>query len=281
MILTKKIKIRMNGKHIQKYRILGYQCVHNDIIEVNMKDVPLLSKVKVEVKCDYCGLEKSIKYCDYNSSLFKGGKYSCINCSSIKNRENTFIKYGIDSTNKLEETKQNKIKSCLEKYGVKNISEISQDKVRKSKKERYGDEKYNNRLKALKTMKERYGVDNALQDKELFNKQQKSGFKMKEHNKIKYRGSYERDFLIKFNNIEICEGISLKYFYDGKNRTYHSDFYPPKYNLICEIKSLYYYNKYLEKNLLKKEACERNGYNFIFIIDKNYEPLFSFLKSGS
>ena len=58
---------------------------------------------------------------------------------------------------------------------------------------------------------------------------------------------------------------------NGKKHTYHSDFYIDKYNLIVEIKSSYTYNYDIDKNLAKEKYSKLNGYNFIFIIDKNYE----------
>ena len=38
-----------------------------------------------------------------------------------------------------------------------------------------------------------------------------------------------------------------------------------------EIKSSYWYEKDLDKNLDKQKSCLEQGYNFIFIINKNYE----------
>ena len=68
-----------------------------------------------------------------------------------------------------------------------------------------------------------------------------------------------------------CDTVG--YVYKDKNKIYFPDFYIPKFNLVCEIKSDYYYNKDLELNLAKKEAASSQGYNFLFIIDKNYNDL--------
>ena len=48
-------------------------------------------------------------------------------------------------------------------------------------------------------------------------------------------------------------------------------FYLTDYNLIVEIKSSYTYECELEQNLLKQKACLEQGYDFIFIINKNYD----------
>jgi hypothetical protein len=43
-----------------------------------------------------------------------------------------------------------------------------------------------------------------------------------------------------------------------------------KHSIIIEIKSTYTYNKDLEKNIAKQDACVQQGFNFIFIINKDY-----------
>ena len=55
------------------------------------------------------------------------------------------------------------------------------------------------------------------------------------------------------------------------------DFYLPDYNLIIEIKSSYTYNYDIERNITKKKYSIENGYNFIFIINKDYSELNSIL----
>ena len=100
---------------------------------------------------------------------------------------------------------------------------------------------------------------------------------------ILYQGSYELDF-IKFcidNNISIKKGPSINYIDNNKKRVYHSNFIIDKYNLICEIKSKYTYNCDLVENILKKEYSIKSGYNFIFIIDKDYNELKKFINNDN
>lgn len=47
--------------------------------------------------------------------------------------------------------------------------------------------------------------------------------------------------------------------------------------MIVEIKSTYIYDYKKEQNESKKEATINNGYNFIFIIDKDYTEFLSIL----
>ncbi len=39
------------------------------------------------------------------------------------------------------------------------------------------------------------------------------------------------------------------------------------------------YNKWKEKNLAKEQACLQQGFNFMFIIDFNYEKLKSLINN--
>jgi len=57
----------------------------------------------------------------------------------------------------------------------------------------------------------------------------------------------------------------------NENKVYFPDFFLPELKLIVEIKSNWTYDSNLAKNLQKQKSCLEQGYNFIFIINKNYE----------
>jgi very-short-patch-repair endonuclease len=171
------------------------------------------------------------------------------------------------------------------------------EKCKKTKLEKYGDENYNNKKSMKKTNIERYnkeyasqnedikrkvkdtvlkkfGVENVMQNDIFFEKQQKNAKKLRLHEKtgLYYRGSYEAHFLDYCfeNNIKVEKPKSIKYEFEDKKRTYHPDFFLREKKLIIEIKSTYTYNKDLEKNIAKQDACVQQGFNFIFIINKDY-----------
>ena len=86
-----------------------------------------------------------------------------------------------------------------------------------------------------------------------------------------YQGSYEKDFIDNYyDKVEIAKPNSINFIFDNKNKVYHPDFYLPKYNLIVEIKSSYTYYKYMCKNISKQKETVNQGFDHIFIIDKNY-----------
>ncbi len=129
--------------------------------------------------------------------------------------------------------------------------------------------------KIKKTNLKKYGVENVSQNKKIFEKQQKNAFysrKFKNTN-INYRGSYELNFLEKYYNIysDLKNGDTIKYKFKEKDKIYFTDFYIPSLNLIVEIKNSYLAKKDAKILESKKHACLNFGYNFLMIIDKNYD----------
>lgn len=219
-----------------------------------------------------------------------------------KKRE-TFIKnYGVDNPSKSDLIKEKKKKTCFNNYGVESGLNL-RDRVKEGMISKYGVEhalqsdfikdkmyekliiKYgvNNiskllyvKSKKIKTCIKNYGVNNPMKRKDIFEKWLISAYKIIYYNEELFaQGTYELDFL---NYCEekgiinlISNGPSLEYELEGKNHIYHSDFFIENHNLIIEVKSRYTYNYHLDKNLAKEKYSKLNGYNFIFLIDKDYE----------
>lgn len=224
-----------------------------------------------------------------------------------KIKKTNLERYGVEHLTQLEEIKEKIKKINLERYGVEcplRNSEIK-EKTKKTNLERYGFEysyqnediknKYKKTMmnkygveypiqnseikeKTKKTNLERYGVEYSAQNYEIFKKTQSSAFKLKNYKNLTYIGTYELDFLIKFSdNYKIEQAKTIDYIFENKNKKYFPDYYLPDYNLIVEIKSTYTYDYEKEQNESKKEATINNGYNFIFIIDKDYTEFLSIL----
>lgn len=245
---------------------------------------------KVLAKCDVCGCEKKIKFQDYNKNISKHKIYSCSRkCAQQKIETTNLKKYGHKSPAQSKEV-QDKIKSkkmkkygdptfvnvekrnetSLKKYGV--IGYNNREKCKETKLKNHGNPHYTNRNKAEDTMLKKYGAKYASHIKELFEKQQKNSFLLKIHNNtnLKYRGSYEKEFLdyCFSKKIDIQQGEQIKYIFNNEELMYYPDFYHKPLNLIIEIKSEYTFKKDLKKNLCKKLECKKQGYNFVFIIEK-------------
>lgn len=224
-----------------------------------------------------------------------------------KIKETNLKKYGVNNPFSSLEIR-NKIKqSCLEKYGVENPyqSEIIKEKCKQTKLQKYGDEKFKNwekqkqtclerygveyvlsdpiiRQKAKETMKLKYGVEHQSQNENIHKKQMFNGKRIKQYKdtNIWYQGTFELDFLEKyFNKFEIQKAHSIKYEFNNKNKYYHPDFFIPFLNLIIEIKNSYYAKIDKDKIDCKQNATINNGYNYIMIVNKNYEEFEKLLKS--
>jgi hypothetical protein len=231
-MIDHNINLKISNPTQRKYyRDKDIYCNIGDTININISLLPEYSHIKINVKCENCGFEKLIQYSDYLKCIKKQNFYCCSKCKRIKTDKTNIERYGFITNLKCEDTKDKIKKTCLEKYGVVNIA----------------------------------------QNFEIFKKQQLSGYRIKSYEDVTYQGTYELDFLLNFYNIlKIENPPSIKYKYQDKSKVYHPDFYLPDYNLIVEIKSNYIYELHKELNECKKLSAIENGYNFIFIFDKEY-----------
>lgn len=283
MILDNKITVVGNSKIISHYKSLGYDIVPGKSIVVETKDLTKGSHVEINVKCDVCNKIKKLSYEKYirNTKNMTEPYCCCSECGLDKYKKTNFEKYGQSNPAKNEFVKEKKERTNFEKYGCKCViqNEIINEKAKTTMIKKYGVEHALQNIKIKEKYKntclENFGFENAMQNQEVFDRNQISGFKLKSHEPtgLKYRGKNELHFLDYCfnNNINIEKPPSIKYEFENKNRVYHPDFYLKEKNLIIEIKSNYYYNKYINKNLTKQEACISQGYDFIFIIDKIYD----------
>jgi len=296
MIKEKEIEISIgssNYSHYEKYK--PYK--KGDKILVKIYDLIENSTVIITAICDICNKEKKIKYQPYNNQIKKSNFYCCSECKMVKTRATNKKKYGFDYPMQRVEVMVKSKNTLLEKYGIENISQ--RDDIKQKRSKIMCDPKYQKKLKngvikkygvdnasSLQYVKDKkkettlsnYGVENPSQSSEIFIKAQKSGKKIKEHHTgLFYRGTYEKDFLdfCYKHKVPIEKGKTLKYTLNGKERYYHSDYYMKNLNLIIEIKSNYYYEKYKEQNIQKKISSIKNGFNYIIIIDKEYDEFLS------
>jgi hypothetical protein len=262
MIITKLTTIKNNGRIKSHYQSLGLD-VNGEFIQVPIELLTSGSKAVIEYTCDICGDVKKGHYKTYKKSILFDGLFYCSKCSIIKKRKSIKEKYGVESYTETKEFKEKSKKTCLEKYGhefYQNSEEYKQ--------------------KVSETCLEKYGCNNVMQDNSIFTKQFKSAFKFINYKDtdLQYQSSYEFDFLENFySKIKITKLKPIKYKDKTKTHYYYPDFYLPDINLVVEIKSNYTYKYDISKNKIKQKTCEDNGYNFIFIIDKDYSEFMKLL----
>jgi hypothetical protein len=115
MILTEKVLIKINGRQVNYYNNLGYNCKNGDLLEICINHLPKGSHTKINVKCDICAKEKELIYKQYNNNISKYSLYSCSEkCGNFKNKLTCKEKYGIETYN----NRDGYIETCIKKYGV-------------------------------------------------------------------------------------------------------------------------------------------------------------------
>lgn len=167
LILPQIVEVRLSSKDLKHYIDKGYDIPKKEASEsykkkykkdtcydmsqsifVNVEDLLLGSHAKVDAVCDYCNKPMKIPYRDYLKSV-KTGAFCCSNCLRKKGMETCIEKYGVDIPSKLPEII---------------------NKTKETKKQRYGDEYYNNPKLREQTNLERYNVKNAMFNKDVLKK---------------------------------------------------------------------------------------------------------------
>ena len=75
MIIDEFIRIKIDNKNRKYYENLGY--IIDNEITINIKDLSKGSHQKINVKCDYCGKQKTLEYRYYISNIKKANKFAC------------------------------------------------------------------------------------------------------------------------------------------------------------------------------------------------------------
>jgi hypothetical protein len=158
MLVNDKVVVKIGNRNFS-YFLKKYNTISvGDVIEVDIKNLPIHSRQDIEVKCDYCGEKKIIKYKVYyriTEGLEK--KYSCKNCKSEKTKETNLIKYGVENVFQLDETKRKSKATFLKKYGEEHALRIDEFKI-----------------KSENTFLEKYGVNHPMKSDKIKSKSKKT-----------------------------------------------------------------------------------------------------------
>lgn len=303
MIIDKEIEIIVSNQQIEYYKKLGYEVIYKKPFFINPLHLPKHSHYKLNVSCDICRIEKIVQFRTLKNNQWFCGKCSAKNKKKTDWNEEKIKKmnekmklsfdlkllnnpdYWKDQLEKIRHTKnikyndpnfnnQNKKRETLKEiYDDEHYNNT--DKRKETQNEKYGNPNFNNQNKKEETCLLKYGVRHTNHVPEIMNKIQKSSKRLKHHNEtnLSYRGTYEMDFLdfCYKNNIKVSKPVKIEYILNNKKHIYFPDFYHMESNTIIEIKSNYTFKCNLKINLLKMEYTIKNGYNFLFIIDKNYD----------
>jgi superfamily II helicase len=119
MIKEKEIQVKVVGRTIKKYLLLGYDCKVGDKIIVKVDDLSNQSHEKITAICDICGAEKEISLFAYNKNYNKYNYYSCNKCKQEKIEKTNKIKYDCKRPIQNSEIRQKLENTNLSLYGNK------------------------------------------------------------------------------------------------------------------------------------------------------------------
>lgn len=161
-----------------------------------------------------------------------------------KKRKTFLERYGVDNPSKIQNVKDKKNNTCYLNYGVKNPSQSSIIQSRKSK---------YTRNKIYKSPSGKiYKVE---------------GYEHIALDKLFKDGYNDYDIL---THVNITNRIGkISFIYNDKLKIYHPDIYIISNNKIIEVKSIYWFNKCYDLNIIKRQICIDRGFNFEFWICDN------------
>lgn len=189
--------------------------------------------------CPVCGKPVLVK---------KGYEYapaSCCSkeCTTILRKKTCTDKYGVDIASKSSEVRKklhdaaiaaesSKIETCMKRYGVTNVAKDPEirDKIRNTVKSKSCIEQIRN------TMNRRYGVDYAMQNESLYQKQCDSRKQIYASDGVRVDSSYELhvyEFFLR-NHIDFTYQYPIQFEYNGSVHTTYIDFKLDKF--LLEVK---------------------------------------------
>ena len=185
MIISKRVKIKVNVNNINNLITHGYFVKLQDEIEIDVSHLSSGSHVTIEVSCDICGKKRNnLMYKEYLRNIKNGGFYSCKGkCSIVKNKSTCLEKWGVEFASQHILFKDKVKNTCLEKWGVDSYSKT--DKFKLNFKNimtiKYGVDNPSKskdlQQKKKNTMSERHGVDHYVMSKDFKDKSEKTSLK--------------------------------------------------------------------------------------------------------
>lgn len=223
MILTKKVKIKVNNKSVKHFRELGYEFNKGgDEIEVIPEHLPNRTSTRIDVQCELCGSKQNLSMQKYTMNKERHGFYSCKSCNNKALKLSCLEKYGVDNVAKLPEIQEKKKQTSLEKYGTEYhiTSEHVKQKTIETMNEKYGghwmklDEfKYKGTDKSNQTKIDR-GLMPSYEDRDKYYKYRSIVRKLTERNR--------NELLENWNGYDYYDGEYIKDYFELEhiNRLY-------------------------------------------------------------
>jgi len=176
MLVDKSIKVKISKRNIDHFSeyYVGIEC--GDVIDIDIIHLQKKSNKKVKVSCDVCFSENIITYQSYNKNVNSCEElpiYTCVKCSSVKNKVTNSQKYGVDHYSKTNQYKDRVKETNLDRYGVDHYSKTDEYKERKSKTnmEKFGFKNpFHDKEMIRNSFLEKYGVDHPSKVPEIYDR---------------------------------------------------------------------------------------------------------------
>lgn len=180
MILDKYVKLLVTEKNLSRAKKYSDNPNIGDILILPINILFFSEKVLINVKCDKCGAEHSITFLCYNKNVRKNGIYSCKNCKTEQYIKTCLEKYGVENVSGLKETIEKRKETSMKNWGCDNHMKNKDflDNWKKNNLEKYGFETPFNSKEILNKCKEKskeiYHTDNVFQSEIIKDKAKKT-----------------------------------------------------------------------------------------------------------
>ena len=249
-----------------------------------LQNEEIMNKVKATNRqrfgCEFASQNASVKKKVKETNIIRFGVEHPLQHKQImaQVKVTNIKKYGVESPTQNKEI-QNKIKiTNIQRYGVENPGqcELIKNKMKATNLIKFGVEyasqntNIKNKVKATNII--RFGVEYASQNAEVMERTQKNAKKYKEFimpsGTVRKVQGYEpfalRDLLKVFSEDQIKTDRKdvprIQYEVNGTKRFHFPDIFIPHENKLIEIKSTWTLKCKADNILLKKKACEKEGF---------------------
>lgn len=235
MVINKTVDIKVNAANFKHYSKFYTNIKCGDTINVDINQLTKGCNIKIDAKCDICGLEKTLSYSSYYKNYNKYNIYTCRKCAKFKIAQTSLDKYGVDNPAKSESIKNKIINTNNLKYGVDYSFQSNEikEKIKITNNLKYGVDYPQQNEQILKksnnTNIKKYGFSRSSKNEKVKNKISK---KLKDHWNNKLLSEY--DILsISGNSYELMCECNNHTFFIEKTLLNNRKYFKTKICTIC------------------------------------------------
>lgn len=249
MILDEVVEMVWDNANKKHYIEKGYiYTKSHDKFIIKTVDLAKRSKVKIKVKCDVCGKERIIKYCEYMKSIENGEYYACsVKCSQEKRIKTNLKIFGVKNAMQNNKIKEKGKRTNLERRGVE-----------------YAFQNEDVKEKMKETNIKKRGVEFAAQSEEVKEKTRNTTIERYGEIWINHVPRHNPNSIIYLDLISERLNLKVQHALNGGEKKfvrYYSDGYINEYNISLEWDEREHNRKTQKEKDLKKELFILENFN--------------------